>query len=91
MPLRPPVTAAERSGDPMRTSGLTAGRGIVGKETTMAHEVIRNEHDIEELLAECDRCVAEELTQGGTYEQGIAAAIQWLTDSDAPEPLGFTE
>jgi len=58
-------------------------------EATMPYFVARKDEEIDNLLNAC--CEQEE--QGGSavpgmsYEQGIKAAIEWLTDEHSDHPL----
>ncbi len=55
----------------------------------MYDEIMRSDEEINELL---DVCSDSESTghskyPGMTFEQGIRAGIEWLTDSDAEHPM----
>ena len=55
----------------------------------MYDEVVRDEDEINDLL---DVCSDSETTghsryPGMTFEQGIKAGIEWLTDADAEHPM----
>jgi hypothetical protein len=55
----------------------------------MTHEIVRSDEEIDELS---NQCADQENTGGSkypgmTYEQGISAAIDWLTQKEWDHPL----
>jgi len=55
----------------------------------MEYTIIRSSDEIDELMNQCANAEDEGGSKffGMTYEQGIQAAIDWLTEEDQPEPL----
>lgn len=55
----------------------------------MIYRIARSEEEIDNLLAACVDAVEEGRTQARamTYEQGVKAAIEWLTVKQRPHPL----
>jgi predicted secreted Zn-dependent protease len=55
----------------------------------MSTEIVRKEEEVDDLLNKC----SDQINDGGskypgmTYEQGIEAAIRWLTDDQWENPL----
>jgi hypothetical protein len=55
----------------------------------MAYKIAQDGGEIDELHDECVHAesLGETKYPGMTYEQGVLAAIRWLTDADADHPL----
>lgn len=51
--------------------------------------VLRTQEEIDELLNQCADSEEDGRSKypGMTYEQGIQAAIRWLTEQGEPQPL----
>ena len=53
------------------------------------YKLIRTDDSIDDLLNQCSEAEENGTSQfpGMTYEQGIQAAIRWLTDNSEAHPL----
>lgn len=49
--------------------------------------VIRTVEEIDQVLNNCSEYEDDGTTIGGTYEQGVAAALNWLTEEDCSNPV----
>lgn len=55
----------------------------------MHYKIVRQEGEIDELLNKCDDAEREgSKFRGMSYEQGITAAIRWLTETDEEYTMG---
>lgn len=64
-------------------------RKLAKRREEMSYRIVPTAKEIDDLLNECAKAEAEGNSKffGMTYEQGIEAAIHWLTDAEREHPL----